>query len=104
MKNTVKHALINSLGASIYVVIIASFIYSLGNTFSETNDTIFAPIAMLMLFVFSAAFMSILVFGKPIIWYLDGKKKQAISLLFYTLGIFLIVTIVAFFLLITLLS
>lgn len=102
MKDTVKYALINAFGTAIYVIFIASLLSFLGRWFSGSGETIFAPIAMLMLFVFSAAFTGILVFGRPVIWYLDGKKKEAVLLLFYTLGIFLIITVIVFLLLIAL--
>jgi hypothetical protein len=106
MRNIAKYAAINALGASLYVILVASFIYLLSNGFlgNSNNDIIFIPIAMLMLFVFSAAFTGILILGKPVIWYLEGKKREAIYLLFYTLGIFFMITLIAFLLLILLLS
>jgi hypothetical protein len=102
MKNIGKYATLNALGASIYVILIASFLYSISKGFLGNNNTIFIPIAMLMLFVFSAAFTGILILGRPIMWYLDGKKREAIYLLFYTLGIFFIITLIAFILLVLL--
>ena len=99
MKKTVKYAIINSLVTALYVVFIASLIYFLGQTLGA-EKTVLAPIAMLMLFVFSAAFTGVMVFGRPILWYMDNKKKEALSLLFYTLGIFLIITIFVFGLLV----
>ncbi len=102
MKNTLKYSLLNGLGTSLYVILIASFIYYLGNSSITQKDNIFIPIAMLLLFVFSAAFTGLLVFGKPLLWYLDGEKKEAIYLLFNTLIIFSMVTIIAFIILINL--
>jgi len=46
---------------------------------------------MLLVLVFSAALTGILIFGRPAIWYLDGKKSEALFLLFYTLGALLII-------------
>jgi uncharacterized membrane protein len=63
-------------------------------------DTVFMPMAMLMLFVFSAAVTSGLVLGRPIMWYLDGKKKEAIHLLVSTLSIFFVLLISAVLLII----
>lgn len=97
-----RYAFINALGTALYVIIVASFIYLAGEGVFGVGKTIFVPIAMLMLFVFSAAFTGTLVFGRPIMWYLDGKKREALSLLVYTLGIFLIITIIVFFFLIAL--
>jgi hypothetical protein len=57
---------------------------------------IIVPMAMLLLFVCSAAITSFLVFGKPVMLYIDGQKKEAVSLLAYTLGIMALITIVLF--------
>ncbi len=105
MKGIVKYAIINSLGTAIYITLIVSFIYSLGNFFpGPDKKTILIPVAMLMLFVFSAAVTGFLVLGRPVIWYLNGKKREALSLLFYTLGIFLIIIFIVFFFLIILVN
>jgi hypothetical protein len=53
----------------------------------------------LMLLVFSAALMGILVFGQPAMWYVDGKKKEALYLLGYTMTVLLALTVLAFVLL-----
>lgn len=50
-------------------------------------DTVLVPI--LMLLVFSASVTGGLIFGRPVLWYLDGKKKETFSLLITTLLIFL---------------
>ena len=95
MKEVAKYAWIDAIGTALYVAIVALFIYFLGR--SGISDVSFLiPTAMLMLFVFSAAFTGVLVFGRPIMWYLDGKKKEALSLIVYTLGIFLAITVIIF--------
>ncbi len=63
---------------------------------TNTEDTIFAPIAMLLLFVTSAAITGSLVLGRPILWYLDGKKKEAVLLLGATLAALFCLTVLAF--------
>jgi mannose/fructose/N-acetylgalactosamine-specific phosphotransferase system component IIC len=65
------------------------------------EDKTAIPIAMLLLLVCSAAITGFLVFGKPVMLYIDGNKKEAISLLGYTLGILVIITIIAFVFLVT---
>jgi hypothetical protein len=102
MKETIKYALLDSLGTTAYIALIASFMYFVEKGSFGAGKTVFVPIAMLMLFVFSAAFTGTLVFGRPIVWYLNGRKQEALSLLFYTLGIFLAITIIVFLLLILL--
>ncbi len=63
-------------------------------------NTILAPIALLMLFVFSAALTGFLIFGKPALMYIDGKKKEAVALLGYTLIILSGTTLVSLALLV----
>lgn len=93
-KEIIRHALINALGTAVYVIIIASFMFFASQGIFGENPSIFVPITMLMLFVFSAALTGFLIFGRPIMWYLDNKKKQAFSLFVYTLTIFLMIILV----------
>ncbi len=100
MDQILKRAFLNSVGTAAYIILVVSFIFSL-RFFSEAEDTIIIPIAMLLLFVCSAAITGFLVFGKPVMLYIDGKKRDAVSLLGYTLGILVLITIIAFMFLIT---
>jgi hypothetical protein len=92
-KNIFKNALVNSILTAVYVGIIASFLFYAKDLFGQGEDIVLAPIMMLLLFVTSAAITGFLVFGRPILWYLDGRKKEALSLLAYTIGILAIITI-----------
>ena len=98
MSSIIKRSIINALLTTIYIIIIASFLYY-AQSFHLIENTLLIPIVMLMLFVFSAAFTGMLIFGKPVMLYLDNKKKEAFLLLAYTLGIFLLITILIFILL-----
>jgi len=98
--NIIKNAALNAFAAALYVAAIASFLFYSSRIFGSAKaDTALVPFVMLLLLVFSVAFMGLLIFGRPVLWYLDGKKKEAVSLLVYTLGIFLTITIVALFVL-----
>ena len=95
MNAIIKTAGVNAVLTALYVFTISSFLFYIPKIFDNTKpDTVFAPIIMLSLLVFSAALVGALIFGKPIMWYMDDKKKEAVSLLFYTLGIFFVITIV----------
>jgi hypothetical protein len=98
MKNPiVMFAGINALGTALYVALVSSFIFYASDILGEgTEDTVLIPIAMLLLFVLSASITSFLVLGKPILWYLDGKKKEAVALLMATLGFLFLLTLIAF--------
>jgi len=97
MKNIIiKNAILNALATVLYIVVVASFLFYAPKIFgSDKGNTVLVPIVMLSLLVFSVALTGVLIFGRPVFWYLDGKKKEAIYLLAYTLGIFLIITIAA---------
>lgn len=97
--NIIKIAALNALATTAYIVAVASFLFYAPKVFKSGDDTVLIPIVMLMLFVFSAATTGLLLFGRPAFWYLDGKKKEALSLLVSTLIIFLLITLVAFFVL-----
>ena len=96
MNRIVRRATLDALGTLVYILLVVSLIFSLQSHFSDQKDTILAPIAMLLLFVCSAAITGFLVLGKPAMLYLDGKKEEAVLLLGYTIGILVIVTVAAF--------
>lgn len=88
-KYAVGHALLTML----YIVLISSFLFYVPRTFNfDKTDTVFAPILMLSLLVFSASVVGSLIFARPILWCLDGQKKEAVRLLVYTLLAFFIIT------------
>ncbi len=99
MEKIIRLALINSVGTAAYIILVVSFIFSL-QSLPESEETLFIPIAMLLLFVCSAAITGFLVFGKPAMLYIDGKKREAVSLLVYTLGILVLITLISFIFLI----
>jgi hypothetical protein len=96
-KNIVlRTAATNAVLTTLYIALISSFLFYGTQFLGQTGkpDTILAPIVMLSLFVFSAAITSFLVFGRPILWYLDGMKKEALQLLAYTLAFFFAITVI----------
>lgn len=97
MKNykLIKWGIVHALGVLAYIVLLALFMNNANNWFGEDDRGILAPIAMLLLFILSALVTSSLVLAKPIMLYIDGKKKEAIKLLFFTgFSIFVLVLIV----------
>jgi hypothetical protein len=95
-----KTALINSSATALYIVLVGTFMYY-GTMIKIGRDNAFlAPIAMLFLFVFSASLTGFLMIGKPVQMYVDGNKKEALSLLTYTLAFFSIITLISIILLI----
>jgi len=94
INKVLKTAFINAIGTALYVGAVGGFMY-FGTVIKIGRKAAFlAPIAMLLLFVFSAALTGSLIFGKPALLYLNGKKKDALTLLVYTLVIFFVITFI----------
>jgi len=100
MKEIKKRAIINALLTALYIVAVGAFMYYGSLVKLGRANIILVPITMLLLFVFSAALTGFLIFGKPAQMYVDGKKKEALSLLTYTLTSFFVITFAAIVLLI----
>ncbi len=101
MNKTLKRAFLNSIGTFLYVIFVVLLLFFLRNFVPQAEDSLIIPIAMILLLVCSASITGFLVFGKPIMLYLDGKKKEAVLLLVNTIGILVILTIIAFIFLIS---
>jgi hypothetical protein len=99
MKQIKKTALVNSLLTALYIIAVGAFMYYGSQVKIGKDNAFLAPIAMLLLFVFSASLTGFLVVGKPLQLYIDGKKKEALSLLFNTLLFLFIITVASILLL-----
>lgn len=82
-----KNPFVNALVALAYIVALVLAIFWGGPMLGD-EDTIFIPMAMLSLFVFSAATMSYIVLYQPIVMFLDGKKAEATNLFLTTIAAF----------------
>jgi hypothetical protein len=89
-----KNPFINAITASLYIALIVT-VMTLGTKFTSGPDNYVMPVAMLSLFTLSAGVMGYLFLSQPIQLFLDGKKKQAVSLFLQTLGVFAGITLVA---------
>jgi hypothetical protein len=90
-----RRAALSALVAYAYVAAVGLFMSNASRMFGA-KDTALTPVAVLMLLVFSAALMGILVFGQPLMWYIDGKKKSALALLGYTMVCLLVLLLLTF--------
>lgn len=96
-KKIIQQAFLFALGEGIYIALVATLMFTVGKLFGDKPDpAIVAPIAFLLLFVISAAISGALILGKPLMLYLDGKKKEAIQFFAATLGWLILFLIVAF--------
>jgi hypothetical protein len=93
MRKLLTTAVVNAGATALYVAIVGTFLSYAGRMKLGQAHPRLIPIAMLMLFVFSAAVTGALMLGRPILWYLDGKRKEAVALVLWTIGIFLALTL-----------
>ena len=93
-KKLIKWGIIDTLGTAIYIFLVALFMNQGSKIFGEVDNKLLSPMVALLLFVFSALVTGGLVLGRPLLMYLDGLKKEAVKLLFYTgLSLFIVLLI-----------
>ncbi|MBI2278628.1 MAG: hypothetical protein HYU81_01030 [Candidatus Brennerbacteria bacterium] len=95
-KNRVAfYALGNAAVATCYVALVAT-IMGAAEKFAGKTPTVLAATGFLLLFSSSAAILGLVVFGRPVMWYLEGKRADAVTLVVYTISFLLIITLVVF--------
>lgn len=94
-----KNPLINALSASVYIVLVVSTMTFLTQPLRDKPDTFFTPITVLFVLTLSVAVMAYLFFYQPIMFFIDGKKKEAVNLFVKTIGIFAVITLIVLILL-----
>lgn len=94
MKNLYKYSFIHSISILAYIALVALVMQNGDQWFGQMNNFI-GPIAFLLLFTLSALVVGLLGLGKPIILYLDGKKKEAITLILLTVANLFALTLIA---------
>lgn len=92
-----KSPYLHAILATTYIVMLVSAITFASRFTKDTPDTILAPIAMLSLFVLSAAVMGYLFVMQPLAMYLDGKRTDAVSFFMKTVATFAVITCLLMF-------
>ena len=86
----------NAVLAAGYIVGLVYFIFTFvaqPNT-PDSQTSLLVPIAMLSLFVLSAAVMSYLFLYEPLMLYFDNKRQEAVRFFLATIGIFALITLI----------
>ncbi len=83
-----------SLGAGIYITLVGIFM-RYGENLLGSEDSLNGIIAVLFLFSLSALVVGGLLVGKPVFLYIDGKKKEAVSMLVCSGGWLLLFFLIA---------
>ena len=94
-RSMTKNPYLNALAAAAYIGIVGIVI-----NFAATNklgsNSVLAPVALISLFTLSAGTMGYIFLTHPVMYYLDGKKKEAVNLFLKTLGTFALLTALFF--------
>lgn len=86
-----------ALGEGAYISLVALLMFGIQKLFGAKPDpAVIAPIAFLLLFVISAAISGALILGRPVMLYLDGKKKDALLLFGFILLWLILFLVIAF--------
>ena len=84
----------NAVLAVGYIVLVAHVMYYGSKMAGPAEPSVLVPIAILSLFVLSAAMMGYLFLDQPLQMYLDGQKQEAVDLFLKTLGLFAAFTLI----------
>jgi len=95
-KKLILNSLFIALAVIIYIIIVVFIITSMETLFSDTPDTFWTPVLILILFVVSAAITGTLVMGRPIYLYLNGQKQEGVKFLIYTIAWLFITMLLSF--------
>lgn len=100
-KKLIRQGFLFALSEGVYIFLVASIIINGEKIFGPQEPGVLPILTFLTLFVFSAAVSGALILGKPILLYLEGKKKEAVTLFALILGwmfVFLLILGLVFFL------
>ena len=84
-KQLVSLSVLHSLGVLAYIFLVVLFMNNAQRILGKEDNSYLAPMIFLLLFVLSALITASLVLVRPILYYLDGKKTEAVKLLIYTI-------------------
>jgi len=90
-----KRSLLHSLCVVVYVAFVAMIMQN-GDRLFGKEDTVLVVMAILLLFCVSAAVVGSLVFGYPVVLFLNGQKKEGIAMALSTIGWLAVEMVVVF--------
>ena len=103
MKNSklILASFLHAFAVVLYVLFVVVIMRNGSKIFGQVDnqvDNYSGPAAFLLLFVMSAAITGGLILGRSILWYFDGRKKEALQLFFYIVGWLFVFTLMTFIL------
>ena len=101
-KNLALNGLLHAAGTVVYIILVSLLLFNGSRIFANT-PSILNMITILCLLVLSVAIVGTLMLGRPILWYFNGAKAEAIKLFSYSLIWLLVFTVVFLILMATIL-
>lgn len=92
----IRNPILNAGGAAVYITLVVAVMNLVSQTQRNKPDTFFAPVVFLSLLTLSVAIMAYLFFYQPFQLFIEGKKKEALSLFVRTVGAFGAITTIVF--------
>ena len=92
----IKQSLLYAALAILYVTLVATVMNNAERILGQQEKGVLAPIAFLLLLVVSAATMGMLIFGRPVMLYIDGRRREAVVMVVCTIGSLAIFTVMLF--------
>jgi len=83
-----KKPFLHALAAALYIIVIVIVINTIGSILQGREETIIIPMAMLSLFVLSAAVMGFLFLSEPLQLLMENRKHEAVIFFAKVVGIF----------------
>ena len=93
-KKIITYAFLHAIATVIYVALVALIITNSNTLFGKQPSILTAAMAFLLAFVVSAAITGSLVLGRPVLWYFNGNKNEAIKLALYTIAFICFITLI----------
>ena len=85
-KKILSWSFVNAVGTVFYVILVSMAMRLGGKIFGELENNYIGPIVFLLIFVLSATITGSLILGRPIWWYLNNDKIDALKLFACTLA------------------
>jgi hypothetical protein len=83
-----KKPFLYASGAALYIIIVVVILQTASYVFKNMSGTMFVPMAMLSMFVLSAAIMGYLFLSEPLYLLLENRKQEAVTFFAKIVGFF----------------
>ncbi|MBI2607845.1 MAG: hypothetical protein HYW51_03395 [Candidatus Doudnabacteria bacterium] len=93
LQKNLFHGFLSAVGVFVYTSVVAWLLFNSGRLFG-TEDTFWGPVGMLLLFVLSATLVGLMVLGRPAYLFLNGRRFEALKLLFMTISWLAVIVII----------